>query len=190
MVFKFDWEAAGLKRPKVTVWLNGLEDLDEDTDTNESLSVAAPLLEEDDRLASGVPAPLKTNSPQTLVPIPRATTRNAPSCADAVVCRSAATASKPLLSPVRRRIVPTKTGVALNRVVASSQRHPSSVALVLYTGRRRRTQAELLNEDWKSLPYFRHQQRTPLLLEYGSRYNNNQVRRSRRIANRLLLTQK
>jgi len=59
-----------------------------------------------------------------------------------------------------------------------------SRALVLYeqTPRRakRRTEVELLPEDWRSLPFFKRRKYEPVVEEFGST-TSEKVRRSRRI---------
>ena len=60
-----------------------------------------------------------------------------------------------------------------------------SCAVIIYHGRRRKTQAELLKEDWLALPFFNNMARRPRLVEYGS--SRGEVRRSQRIKVRILI---
>src|SRR5947207_14510809 len=52
----------------------------------------------------------------------------------------------------------------------------SSRAVVVYHGRCRKTQTELLKEDWLTLPFFNKMTRRPCLMKHGS--SRNEVRRS------------
>jgi hypothetical protein len=61
-----------------------------------------------------------------------------------------------------------------------------SRAIVVYRGRYRKTQTELLKAAWLALPFFNKMARRPRLVEYGS--IRGEVRRSHRIKARLLIT--
>jgi hypothetical protein len=118
--------------------------------------------------------PAKVPAPVPSAGTPSDQVHNAPSPAPS------STTQKPV-PLIRRPVLPSKRQNAPKSTLHTSR------ALVLYHRRRRRTQAELLKEAWANLPFFMQQQRTPLLLEYGSRMDHNGVRRSKRIAKRLAI---
>ena len=134
-----------------------------------------------------LPLTIIPTRPQTLATVPAQVAHASPSAFTASVQvhnapspAPSSTAPKPV-PLIRRPVVPSK-----RQNVPKSTVH-SSRALVLYHRRRRRTQTELLKEAWGNLPFFMHQERTPLLVEYGSRMDRNGVRRSKRIAKRLAI---
>ena len=63
-----------------------------------------------------------------------------------------------------------------------------SKALVLYTPKKkRRTEVQMLQEDWRKLHFFKRIRYEPMLDSYGSQREGNE-RRSRRIQQRNLIT--
>lgn len=202
MVFKLDLAAAGLKKPvRRSIWSTDGDTVTSDIDqATAAIHVRSntPVLDDpasskDNVLSSNISL-LNANN-NTRADVPR-------SSHPGVMGLSPNKSSQPF----RRRIVglkksefvrttsnvPEAARTALPRIPRINQHGnttgATSRAVVLYTGRRRRTELELLKSAWVELPFFRNQKRTPLLMEYGSRIDNNNVRRSRRIAKRLLIT--
>ena len=206
MVFKLDLAAAGLKKPvRHSIWSTdgdtATSDIDQATGpvrTGSKTAVLDDPASSKDHVLSANISLLNANN-NTRADVPR-------SSQPGVMGLSPNKSSQPF----RRRVVGPKMSefarTASNLPEAARTAPPSiprinqhgnttrnttgaaSRALVLYRGRRRRTELELLKSAWVELPFFRNQKRTPLLMEYGSRIDNNNVRRSRRIAKRLLIT--
>jgi hypothetical protein len=197
MVLKIDYERAGLKRPvNDFAWLISQAEAAEARVQSLSAASATPRTPDHTTQPPPPTLPIQTSragltsdatSPHRIQQAPLGSrTQKSSESADTL---AATTAPLQRLQPnVREAALKGLARVIQSPSRPSARNASTSRALVLWKPRRRRTQAEILRDDWQSLPYFKNMSRRPMILEYGSMKNTQNLRRSQRVASRQLLT--